>query len=148
MHYQVVIQESYTPDQFFDMVMDIDAYDGFLPYCAASRVIKHIDGSNCLAKMTITFKGIAQSYTSHVVHKKRDDGSYSVIATQHGSGPFSALETHWLFLPCEEGCEVHFTLEMKFKRGWLETLVGGMLAKVGPDMLAAFKDRAKELYGS
>jgi len=46
----------YTPEQFFDVVADVDNYKKFVPFCVDSRVVKVIDEGTMEADMSVGFK--------------------------------------------------------------------------------------------
>ncbi|KAK4795011.1 hypothetical protein SAY86_013005 [Trapa natans] len=60
----------YSPEQLFDVVAAVDLYDGFVPWCQRSEILrKHPDGSFD-AELEIGFKFLVESYTSHVELKR------------------------------------------------------------------------------
>ena len=134
-----------TARQFFDMVMDIDKYQTFLPYCVASKILEVPREGVVLARMVLTFKGIRQEYTSYV--ETREEGGYLYIdVKQYGSGPFSVLRNEWIFEPDGDGCIINFELEMKLKSVFVQRLVGIVMSGVGRRMVEAFEERAKILF--
>lgn len=46
----------YSPEQFFDVVADVDSYKKFVPFCVDSRVVKVIDEGTIEADMSVGFK--------------------------------------------------------------------------------------------
>lgn len=46
----------YTPEQFFEVVADVDSYKEFVPFCVDSRVVKVIDEGTMEAEMSVGFK--------------------------------------------------------------------------------------------
>ena len=46
----------YSPEQFFDVVADVDSYKKFVPFCVDSRVVKVIDEGTMEAEMSVGFK--------------------------------------------------------------------------------------------
>lgn len=46
----------YSPEQFFDVVADVDSYKTFVPFCVDSRVVKAIDEASMEAEMSVGFK--------------------------------------------------------------------------------------------
>lgn len=56
----------YSPEQLFDVVAAVDLYNGFVPWCQRSEILKqHPDGSFD-AELEIGFKFLVESYISHV----------------------------------------------------------------------------------
>jgi len=50
----------YSPQQLCAMVLDIERYPEFLPWCRAARVLSR-EGNTMLAELVISFKGITES---------------------------------------------------------------------------------------
>ena len=46
----------YSPEQFFEVVADVDSYKKFVPFCVDSRVVKVIDEGAMEAEMSVGFK--------------------------------------------------------------------------------------------
>lgn len=46
----------YSPEQFFEVVADVDSYKKFVPFCVDSRVVKVIDEGTMEAEMSVGFK--------------------------------------------------------------------------------------------
>ncbi|MEI6730919.1 MAG: type II toxin-antitoxin system RatA family toxin, partial [Pseudomonadota bacterium] len=81
----------YSPEQLFDLVIDIEKYPQFLPWCRAARILeKHED--YLVAELIISFKHISESYVSKVTFKRpksqSDEGFINVDIVR---GPFSHL---------------------------------------------------------
>ena len=138
----------YGARDYFDMVLDVDRYEDFLPYCAASRVLERCGEGEILARMVLVFGGVRQSYTSCVRMWEEEGGILRIGVSQHGKGPFLILRNEWRFSPLEGGgCRIDFELEMKLKSILLEKLVFGMVDGLGGRMVEAFELRALALYG-
>ncbi len=55
----------YTPKQLFDLVVDIEKYPQFLPWCRAARILERNE-NEFLGELVISFAHITESYTSRV----------------------------------------------------------------------------------
>src|ERR1700733_10588568 len=91
----------YSTQQLFDLVIDIERYPEFLPWCRAARILER--GENRLvAELIICFKHITESYVSEVKFKRpsspSDEGFIDVVQTR---GAFESLENHWKFTPVD-----------------------------------------------
>lgn len=138
----------YTPQQLYDLVIDIERYPEFLPWCRAARIISRSEGE-FLGELVISFHHLTESYTSRVAGTRpqapQADGSIDVTMVK---GPFEYLNNHWRFAPHPMGCEVDFALDFKFRSRILEKLIGGLFAKATARMVAAFTERAQAMYGA
>ncbi len=131
----------YTPQQLFDVVADVARYSEFLPWCRASRIIDRKD-SEFLAELIIHYKGLSESYTSHV--RLTPHSAIDVVMVK---GPLEYLTNSWHFTPSEGGTRVDFMLDFKFRSRLLEKLMGGFFTRASEKMVAAFKERAETRYG-
>ncbi len=135
----------YSPAQLYALVMDVEQYPEFLPWCRAARVVKREEHS-FLGELVISFKHITERYTSKVTGIP--DAQAPRIDVVMTSGPFEYLTNQWLFEPSEGGTLIHFTLDFKFRSRILETLIGGLFSRATEKMTRAFMERAESLYGN
>ena len=132
----------YTSIQLFAVVIDVESYPGFLPWCLSSKIIKKIDDNNFDADLSVGYKAIDEKYTSRVqaIFPKE-------INSKAISGPFKTLDSTWLFKDFnKKGCEVNFNIEYEFKSFLLDKVMGSLFKKATIKMLDAFEQRAKILY--
>lgn len=132
----------YTPQQLFDMVIDIERYPDFIPWCRSARITER-DGDSFLGELVISFHHMSESYVSRVTSHRPD-----AIDVMMVKGPFEYLVNRWRFTPVGQGTEVEFFLDFKFRSRILEKLMGGLFSKATLKMVSAFKQRAGELYGT
>ena len=101
---------SYTKDQMFDLVADIDRYDEFLPWCNNSKVInekKEGDKKIVIADLEIGYDQFVYTYRSEV--KLHEDKSQ--INVRNLDGPFKYLKNSWKFTTVNESeCEIQFNM--------------------------------------
>jgi len=131
----------FSPEQMFDLVLDVDSYPEFLPWCIATRVTER--GENTLtADMVIGFKMFREGYTSIVAYQRPHR-----IDVHYKRGPFKYLENHWVFERHAQGCTVDFHVDFEFKSLILEKAIGGIFVEAVHRMVHAFETRAAALYG-
>jgi coenzyme Q-binding protein COQ10 len=134
----------YSPQQLYSLVMDIERYPEFIPWCRAARIVSQNEG-NFLAELVIAFKHIRESYVSRVT----GDAQAYTIAVVMEKGPFHHLTNHWAFLPQESGgCLIDFRIDFRFKHIALEKLIGALFSRATQKMVEAFSVRADVLYGT
>lgn len=136
---------AFTPSQLFDLVVDIDAYQTFLPWCKYSKVTGR-DGDVIFADLTVSFKGIQAMYGSEVSVTAPNDGKAGEIHAVAVSGPFQELRSSWFFSPDPKGCLVDFTVDFSFKSSLLDTMLRGVFVRAQEKLLNAFVERARALY--
>lgn len=130
----------YTPEQLYALVLDIERYPEFLPWCVAARITeRHQD--RLKADLVVGYKAIREKFTSVVVLTpgRRLDVTYI-------SGPLSQLSNVWQFTPAPGGCNLSFALEFSFKTPLLANLFEMFFEKALLRMVAAFEARAQALY--
>lgn len=131
----------YTPEQLKSMVLDIERYPEFLPWCRAARITER-HAEYFLGELVISFNHLTERYTSKVSCAGNE------IHVELVKGPFKQLTNHWRFEPTATGSNIHFHLEFEFKSKILDTLMGGMFTRATEKMVAAFSERADTLYQS
>ncbi len=136
----------HSPEQMFGLVIDIERYPEFLPWCVATRV-RERQGDNSTSDMIIGFKVFREKFTTQVTADRpgRIDVSYS-------EGPFKYLNNHWLFEPVSgEGgadhCLIDFYIDFEFRSKFFQKAIGGVFNEAVQRMISAFEKRADDLYG-
>lgn len=131
----------YSAEQHFDLVVDIEKYPEFLPWCRAARVLERKEGE-IRAELVISFAHMTERYTSCVVMNRPHAIDVTMV-----KGPFEHLVNRWKFTAMENGTQIDFFIDFKFKSKILEKLIGSMFSKATDKMIDAFDARAKQLYG-
>lgn len=127
------------------LVMDIEKYPQFLPWCKQAKIIREISENNLEADLLINFKNFFEKYRSDVKHGKQQDDRYfvDVVAIQ---GPFKKLINQWKFRDLENGsCEIEFFIDFEFNSFFLTKMLGGIFERATEKMMEAFENRAREL---
>lgn len=139
----------YKAQNIYDLVIDVDRYSEFLPWCKKSRVIEKVGDDNLLADLVIHFKAFNEKYRSDVKYYK--DGDFYVVESRAIDGPFKNLYSKWV-INDETGdgdevmCNVKFYVSFKFSSFFLEKMIGAIFEKASHKMIASFENRAHELY--
>lgn len=136
----------YTPEQMFRLVVDIEKYPEFLPWCRAARIVSR-ETMAFMGELVISFSHLTERYTSRVTPTPPTEIEAGCIDVALVSGPFESLNNHWKFSYHADGCEVFLALDFKFKSRLLDKLIGGMFGRACDKMVAAFTKRAEQLYG-
>ncbi len=131
----------YTPEQLYALVLDIERYPEFLPWCVAARIAERGEGW-LKADLIVGYKAIREKFTSKVVCVPQQR-----IEVAYGGGPLKNLTNVWRFDPAEGGCNLGFELEFSFKAAFLANLFELFFEKALRRMAEAFEARAKQLYG-
>lgn len=130
----------FTPEQMYDLVVDMDQYPDFLPWCVKARKYEVTEAS-FKSEITFAFKAFRETfYTLDHVEPGRK------VTITHTKGPFRHLESEWRFTPMPQGTQVDFFIDFRFKNPVLELALGPVFAEASRRMVEAFRKRAKIIY--
>jgi coenzyme Q-binding protein COQ10 len=132
----------HVPERVFDLVADLAAYPRFIPNCKAMELRPAPDGAT-LAKMTIGFGPLTQSYTSRVVA----DPAARTILAKAVDGPFAYLDSQWSFSPEGEGTRVRFDIDFKFSNRLIAAAAEPAFARKQDEIMEAFAEEADRRFG-
>ena len=137
---------SYTKEQMFDLVADIDRYDEFLPWCNNSKIISSStegDKQIIIADLEIGYDQFVYTYRSEVkLHKDKTE-----INVRNLDGPFKYLENNWKFnTVSEHECEIQFSIDFELNISLLDMLMKRFFDLAFQKMVDAFISRANEIY--
>ncbi|MFT5703402.1 MAG: coenzyme Q-binding protein COQ10 [Rickettsiales bacterium] len=135
----------FSAKQMFDLVMDIEKYPEFLPWCLAAKITKENSENSLEAGLVINFKGFTQKYSSNVRTSTTIDGEL-LISVAAIDGPFRNLVNAWEFKDIKDGCEVKFFIDFEFKSMILGKMIGMIFEKATNKMIDAFEKRAIKIY--
>ena len=128
-----------------DLVLNIEEYPKFIPYCLNARVYKDESEGNIQyieADLTIGKGLFKDTYKSDVKFDKKE----SIIYVKNIEGPLKYLENKWKFDQKENFTEVTFDLDFELKNKFLNIFMNKSF-KYGLDKIAdAFQNRAEELF--
>jgi coenzyme Q-binding protein COQ10 len=132
-------------DQLIDLVLDIEKYPEFVPFCLGSQIYEKKIKDNLtliIADLTIGKGPFKDTYKSDVKFYK--DKS-SIIVTNIG-GPLKHLKNNWYFNELENGTEILFDIDFEIENKFLNVLMSKSF-EYGLNKIAdAFQERAKNLY--
>ena len=132
----------YDAGLIYNIVMDIEKYPQFLPWCS-SAVILSKNEEYLTAKLVVEFKNFSESYVSKVFSHQTSEG-YD-IEVQSISGPFRYLRNIWQIKSLNNASEVKFSIDFEFKSIIMDILIGIVFSTATEKMIVAFEARAKEL---
>ena len=131
--------------KLIELVLDIEKYKDFIPYCLDSKVYERNDKGDkifIVADLTIG-KGIFKdTYKSDVKYNKLDN----TIHVTNIDGPLRYLENVWKFTEKDNITEVSFDVDFELKNKFLNILMTKSF-NYGLNKIAdAFQNRAEELF--
>lgn len=133
---------SYSPEQMYRLVNEVEHYSEFLPYCSES-LVHHRNDDEVQATLVIAAAGMTKSFTTRNLLQAN-----KMIEIRLVSGPFSHLEGFWRFDEEPEGSRISLDLEFEFAGRMFSMLLGPIFEQVTDKMVDAFCSRAEHVYGS
>jgi len=137
----------YTPHEMYDLVVAVEDYPSFLPWCDRAEVLeRHADGAT--ARLGLAYMGVRHAFTTRNEHVRGESVIVKLV-----DGPFSLLEGAWVFRPIgaagspAQGCKIEFDLRYAFASPALETVVSPVFDKVANTFVDSFVKRAESVHG-
>ena len=132
-------------NQLIDLVLDIEKYPEFVPFCLDAHVYeknKEGDLTLIIADLTIGKGYFKDTYKSDVKFNKKKN---SIKVTNIG-GPLNHLENTWHFNDHNSGTEISFDIDFEIENKFLNIVMTKSF-QFGLDKIAdAFQKRAENIY--
>ena len=105
-------------EQLIDLVLDIEKYPTFVPFCLDAKVYEEKENGDLLlmvADLTIGKGPFKDTYKSDVKYNKKKDSIY----VTNLDGPLKHLENKWYFKEENNITEVSFDVDFELKNDFL-----------------------------
>ncbi|MDA7704955.1 type II toxin-antitoxin system RatA family toxin [Rickettsiales bacterium] len=145
--HQVTIEKivPFSAKEMFDLVMDVESYPQFLPWCDKGKIIENND-NKVIADLDISFKTIRKKYTSKITINHISKNEYEVFV-RAVEGPFKKLETYWHFKDVNhKESKIYFDIDFEFNSKLLSSMLNFIFKKAKMKMIESFEERAFEIY--
>ena len=132
-------------DQLIDLVLDIEKYPKFVPFCVDAKVYEKKEKNNFLlivADLTIGKGPFKDTYKSDVKYNKKED---SIFVTNL-DGPLKHLENTWYFNEKNNITEVSFEVDFELKNEFLNIVMTKSFQFALDKIAEAFQKRAEDLF--
>ena len=132
-------------EQLIDLVLDIEKYPQFIPYCLDSKIYERKDKGDLLfivADLTIGKGPFKDTYKSDVKYNKKED---SIFVTNL-DGPLKHLENTWHFKEENNFTEVSFEVDFELKNEFLNIVMTKSFQFALDKIAEAFQKRAENLF--
>ena len=136
-----------SKENLITMVLDIEKYPEFVPWCINSKIHDKNDKGNkieIIADLTIGKSFFSETYKSFVTYEKSSDSIHVINI----DGPLKYLENKWLFNQKGNNSEVNFQVEFELKNRILNLFMIKYFDKGLKKIADAFEKRAIELFKS
>jgi len=128
-----------------DMVLDIEKYPEFVPWCLGGKIHTKFDKGNTVeiaADLTIGKSFFSETYKSFVIYDKSNDS----IQVTNIDGPLKHLENKWFFRQIDDSSELDFHIDFELKNKILNILMIKSFDLGLKKIADAFEKRANELF--
>ena len=132
-------------EQLIDLVLDIEKYPEFVPFCVGAKVYEKKEKDNLLlivGDLTIGKGPFKDTYKSDVKYNKKED---SIFVTNL-EGPLKHLKNTWHFKEDNNMTEVSFEVDFELKNELLNIVMTKSFQFALDKIAEAFQKRAKKLF--
>ena len=140
----IIKEISCSKENLIKMVLDIEKYPEFVPWCLNSKIYTNIDKGKIVeitADLTIGKSFFNETYKSFVIYDKSSDS----IHVTNMEGPLKHLENKWFFKQSGENSQVEFHVDFELKNKILNMFMTKTF-DIGLKKIAdAFEKRAIDL---
>ena len=134
-------------EQLIDLVLDIESYPSFIPYCLDSKIFEKKEKDDSIliiADLTIGKGPFKATYKSDVKYYKSTD----TIHVTNIAGPLKHLDNKWTFLQKDNYTEISFNIDFEIENKFLNIAMSKSF-QYGLDKIAdSFQSRANNLFKS
>ena len=136
------IEFNYNAKELFDIVLDIEKYPDYIPWCKKINILKK-NKNSIKANMIVNYKLLpTQQFISIVTY----DVKNLLIKTEYIEGPLKNLDTIWKFVKIEKNKTiVNFNIKFEFKNFFHQKISEVFYSLVENKMMESFEKRAKKI---
>ena len=132
-------------EQLIDLVLDIESYPKFIPYCLDAKIYEKKEEKDLIliiADLTIGKGPFKATYKTEVKFNKSTD----IIQVTNIEGPLKYLDNKWFFLEKANSTEITFDIDFEIENKFLNIVMTKSF-QFGLDKIAdAFQKRAESLF--
>ncbi len=132
-------------NQLIEMVLDIEKYPEFVPWCMGGKVYTRKESSDLVeikADLKVGKRILNETYTSLVLYYKEKDK----ILVTNIDGPLTHLKNEWKFKEINNSTQLEFDIDFELKNNLLNAVMKRSF-NFGLNKIAdAFEKRALKLY--
>jgi len=132
-------------EQLIDLVLDIEKYPEFVPFCVGAKVYEKKEKNNLLliiADLTIGKGPFKDTYKSDVKYNQKIN---SIFVTNL-DGPLKYLKNTWYFKEENNVTEVTFEVDFELKNEFLNIVMTKSFQFALDKIAESFQKRAEDLF--
>lgn len=136
---------NYTAEQMYDLVMDIEKYPEFVPWCNNCTILSR-EENYIIAELEASFGIFRKSYLSKINHGLKDSNYY--VHIEKISNQLKKLDTKWEFKKENElSSLVNFEIDFELESIIANNLISSIFHNTTKTIIEAFENRARRIYG-
>lgn len=129
--------------QMYELINDVLAYPSFIPDCGDSKIVSQ-ENNTITAALLVSKAGINKWFTTVNTLVENEKVVLNLV-----DGPFKSLTGCWtLTALSEEACKISLDLDYEFSSKIFDLAFGRVFTHLTNNMVQAFTQRAKEVYGN
>ena len=132
-------------EQLIDLVLDIEKYPEFVPFCLDAKVHERKEQGDLLlivADLTIGKEPFKDTYKSDVKFNKKEDSIY----VTNLDGPLNHLKNKWHFKEENNLTKISFEIDFELKNDFLNIIMTKSFQFALDKIADAFQHRAEDLF--
>jgi len=134
---------TFTPEQMFDLVVDVERYPQFLPWVVGAEVHEKTE-RDLLASMSMERAGVRERFTTRNVMERPRWMSLDLV-----DGPFKVLQGLWTFEPISSvGTRIELVMKFEFSNPVVSLLFAKAFEQSVGHLIDAFVARARSTHGT
>jgi ribosome-associated toxin RatA of RatAB toxin-antitoxin module len=134
---------TFSPEQMFDLVIDVERYPEFLPWVAGAQLHEKSE-HDLLASMEMQKGGVRERFST-----RNEFARPSFMTMRLVQGPFRLLEGRWEFKPIgDAGTKIELEMRFEFANPVIGMLFGKAFEQSCNTLIDAFIARARQMHGS
>ena len=127
------------------MVLEIEKYPDFVPWCLDSTVHKREESKDFIeitADLRVGKRIINEVYSSLVLYSKKED----IITVTNIEGPLKYLKNEWKFKEINNKTQLTFSIDFELKNSFLNMIMKNSFNFGLNKITDAFEERARKLF--
>ena len=128
-----------------DMVLDIDQYPKFVPWCLEGKIHERKDSENYIeikADLKVGKRFINETYSSLVLYSKKKN----LITVTNIKGPLKYLKNEWRFKEINNKTQLDFSIDFELENNFLNMIMKRYFNFGLNKITDAFEQRAIDLF--
>ena len=133
---------SCSKKNLIDMVLDIEQYPQFVPWCLDGKIHESKDFIEIKADLKVGKKFINETYSSLVLYSKKKD----LITVTNIKGPLKHLKNEWKFKEINNKTQLNFSIDFELQNSFLNMIMKNYFNFGLTKITDAFEQRAIKLF--